>query len=124
MPGPRSLPGGVGMSYTRRQGVHIPKRGEWVYQRVEVGYVYPKMLKKGTPKCVKGLTLLVSFYRLQRSWGKVIFSEVCVKNFVHRGRGVSRLTPGGMLGGSGRGDPGPHLADVGGLAGAVSRPTP
>ena len=25
------------------------------------------------------------FYRPQRSWGKVIFSEVCVKNSVHKG---------------------------------------
>ena len=24
------------------------------------------------------------FYRSQRSWGKVIFSEACVKNSVHR----------------------------------------
>ena len=24
----------------------------------------------------------------QRSWGKVIFSEACIKNSVHRGRGV------------------------------------
>ena len=27
------------------------------------------------------------FYRPQRSWGKVIFSEACVKNSVHRGGG-------------------------------------
>ena len=33
-------------------------------------------------------------YRLQRSWGKVIFSEACVKNSVHRGV-VSGPTPGG-----------------------------
>ena len=26
-----------------------------------------------------------SFYRPQRSWGQVIFSEACVKNSVHRG---------------------------------------
>ena len=26
-----------------------------------------------------------SYYRPQRSWGKVIFSEACVKNSVHRG---------------------------------------
>ena len=30
----------------------------------------------------------------KESWGKVIFSEACVKNSVHRG-GVSRSTPGG-----------------------------
>ena len=28
-----------------------------------------------------------AFYRPQRSWGKVIFSEACVKNSVHSGRG-------------------------------------
>ena len=27
----------------------------------------------------------VHFYRPQRSWGKVIFSQACVKNSVHRG---------------------------------------
>ena len=30
-------------------------------------------------------TRMHSCYRLQRSWGKVIFSEACVKNSVHRG---------------------------------------
>ena len=29
-----------------------------------------------------------SFYRPQRSWAKVIFSQVCVKNSVHGGEGV------------------------------------
>ena len=29
--------------------------------------------------------ILSSFYRPQRSWGKVIFSEACVTNSVHRG---------------------------------------
>ena len=32
-------------------------------------------------------------YRPQRSWAKVIFSQACVKNSVHRG-GVSREPPG------------------------------
>ena len=36
------------------------------------------------------------FYRLQRSWGKVIFSEACVNNSVHGG-GRAWL-PGGMHG--------------------------
>ena len=36
------------------------------------------------------------FYRPQRSWGKVIFSEACVNNSVHGG-GV-RGCPGGMRG--------------------------
>ena len=30
----------------------------------------------------------LSNYRPQQSWGKVIFSEACVKNSVHRGQGV------------------------------------
>ena len=37
------------------------------------------------------------FYRPQRSWGKVIFSEVCVKNSVHKGGGMCGR--GGMHGG-------------------------
>ena len=38
--------------------------------------------------CVATLNLVsntVSYYRPQRSWGKVIFFEMCVKNSVHRG---------------------------------------
>ena len=38
-------------------------------------------------------------YRPQRSWGKVIFSEACVNNSVHRGGGGSAwLLPGGVHG--------------------------
>ena len=44
------------------------------------------------------------YYRLQRSWAKVIFSEACVKNSVHGGggcgsvpRGVSPIFLGGCL---------------------------
>ena len=29
-------------------------------------------------------TVMTNFYRPQRSWGKVIFSETCVKNSVHK----------------------------------------
>ena len=62
-------------------------------------------------------TLFLYFYRPQRSWGKVIFSEACVKNSVNgggvlvsqHGLQVFRPTPGGRLRG---------------LAGGVSRPTP
>ena len=43
------------------------------------------------------------YYRPQRSWGKVIFPEACVKNSVHRGGGVSRPTPKGEVDGSGWG---------------------
>ena len=35
-----------------------------------------------------------NFYRPQRSWGKVIFSVACVKNFVHRGRYLGRYPLG------------------------------
>ena len=38
-----------------------------------------------------------SFYRPQRSWGKVIFSEACVNNSVHRG-GVHGCSGGGVHG--------------------------
>ena len=31
------------------------------------------------------IIMITLFYRMQRSWGKVIFSEECVKNSVHRG---------------------------------------
>ena len=36
------------------------------------------------------------YYRPQRSWGKVIFSEACVKNSVHRG---GACVAGGVRGG-------------------------
>ena len=52
-----------------------------------------------------------------------IFRSVC-QEFCSQGEGVSRLTPGGMLGGSGRGDPGSHLAGCWGSGWGVSRPTP
>ena len=44
-------------------------------------YSYP------CPQCipVRKNTLKVHLYRPQRSWGKVIFSEGCVKNSVHGG---------------------------------------
>ena len=35
----------------------------------------------------------VSYYRPQQSWGKVIFSETCVKNSVHRILGYTHPTP-------------------------------
>ena len=43
------------------------------------------------------------FYRPQRGWGKVIFSEACVNNSVHRGgvhgctRGACMVAPGGHM---------------------------
>ena len=37
-----------------------------------------------------------AFYRPQRSWGKVIFSEACVKNSVHRGVGGMGHGGGGV----------------------------
>ena len=41
------------------------------------------------------IALKTSFYRSQRSWGKVIFSEACVKNSVHSG---GACMAGGMHG--------------------------
>ena len=37
--------------------------------------------------------LMRSYYRPQRSWGKVIFSEACVKNSVRLGGGVEWVWP-------------------------------
>ena len=55
-----------------------------------------------------------NYYRPQWSWGKVIFSEACVKISVHRGVSQHALQgPGPHLGGSWGvwhgGSPGPHL---------------
>ena len=41
------------------------------------------------------MSQLLSYYRPRRSWGKVIFSEACVKNSVHGGHAWQ----GGMHGG-------------------------
>ena len=38
--------------------------------------------------------ILGYFYRPQRSWGKVIFSEACVNNSVHRGGSMRGCTGG------------------------------
>ena len=87
---------------------------------------YPKRWKMATWVVIIGAHI----YRQQRSWGKVIFSEACVKNSVHRrghlrgevegsGRGVSRPTPRREVGGSGWGVSRPTPRERG-----VSRPTP
>ena len=51
------------------------------------------------------------FYRPQRGWGKVIFSEACVKNSVYRrvggGAGLQAHTQGEVEGSGG--SQGPHL---------------
>ena len=54
------------------------------------------------PHCILGYTPLpgrhppVFNYRPQRSWAKVIFSEMCVKNSVHSGGGVSASVHAGI----------------------------
>ena len=71
------------------------------------------------------LVYCLTFYRPQRSWGKVIFSEACVKNSGGISRptprgggwgvwsgGVSRSTPGGVRGLVGW-SPDPHLGGGG-----------
>ena len=40
---------------------------------------------KVTAKLCRKCTIEIHCYRSQRSWGKVIFSEACVKNSAHRG---------------------------------------
>ena len=77
---------------------------------------YPKRWKMGTWVVIIGAHI----YHPQRSWGKVIFSEACVKNSVHR-RGHLGGGVGGLAGGLqthtqegswgvwlGGGSPGPH----------------
>ena len=54
----------------------------------------------------------------QRSWGKVTFSEACVKNSVHRG--VSRPRPRQKVGGLVRGG-GCLGPDPGGMFGGLAR---
>ena len=39
------------------------------------------------PTCLLTTVLKKDYYRPQRSWAKVIFSQACVKNSVHRGGG-------------------------------------
>ena len=61
-------------------------------------------------------TEMLSCYRLQQSWGKVIFSEACVKNSIG---GCLGLGLGGRLGvwlGGGVSRP---RGEVGGLAGDI-----
>ena len=54
------------------------------------------------------ILIILNFYHPQRSLGKVIFSEACVKNSVHSG-----------------GSPSPHPGGGWGVwLGGVSRPTP
>ena len=40
---------------------------------------------------LKNQAEITNFYRPQRSWSKVIFSVVCVKNSVHGGAGTPRI---------------------------------
>ena len=59
-----------------------------------------------------------NYYHPLRSWGKVIFSEACVKNSVHDGGWGWYPSMPCM-------SPGPHPGGrLSGLAGRVSRPTP
>ena len=52
------------------------------HSRGEAGESLGEVLQtKSNPKCED----LPNFYQLQRSWAKVIFSQACVKNSVHRG---------------------------------------
>ena len=53
---------------------------------------------------------MADYYRPQRSWGKVIFSEACVKNSVHGGGGACVV--GGMHGRGG-------MHGKGGMCGGV-----
>ena len=67
-------------------------------------------------------TGMLSCYRPQRSWGKVIFSEACVNNSVHGGGmrgcswGVCMVAPGGAqwVGGGRQGGQGACMVALGG----------
>ena len=89
-------------------------RGLWLAKY----HLYDHMLS--LPGKQKWVTI---YYRPQRSWGKVIFSEACVKNCVHKGGWYPSMPcrspgwhPRGGWGVWPGGSPGPHLG--------VSRPTP
>ena len=80
-----------------------------------------KILRRSRNTSAQYVNLLkVNFencYRPQRSWGKVIFSEACVKNSVHRGRPQAHTHGGGCVVWVG-GSKGPHPGGrLGGLAG-------
>ena len=70
-------------------------------------------------------TGMLSCYRPQRSWDKVIFSEACVNNSVHRGGmrgcswGVCMVAPGGAqwVGGGRQGGQGACMVALGGVCG-------
>ena len=84
--------------------------------------------------CLNCILFYTSCYRPQQSWGKVTFSEECVKNSVHKGSiqaciaglqahtqgeswgvwpgGVSRPTPRGSPGQHPGGSPGQHLGAI------------
>ena len=49
--------------------------------------------------CMSDRTIEVGFYRPQQSWGKVIFSEACVKNSVGGGGGIPACLAGFQRGG-------------------------
>ena len=55
----------------------------WGYDVSTSGRLPPNDLDISAISC---FYVIFHFYRPQRSWAKVIFSEACVKNSVHRGR--------------------------------------
>ena len=80
------LSGGGGVSASVHAGIHTPRANTplpsacWDTQcPVHAGIDMATAVDGTHP------TGMHSFYRPQRSWGKVIFSEVCVKNSIHRG---------------------------------------
>ena len=68
--------------------------------------------------------LVFTCYRPQRSWGKVIFSEACVKNSVHGGEGGPSPHPGRKLWGLARGLQAHTQGKLRGLAGRGLFPGP
>ena len=64
----------------------------------DVGYWSPRKVPKRS-RTVRARYIVVcwhsfvNFYRPQRSWGKVIFSEACIKNSVHGGGVPGQVPP-------------------------------
>ena len=92
-------------------------RYQWSFAKIFIGG------SKGKPGThAPSQSNFFHFYRPQRSWGKVIFSEACVKNSAHtqgggwgvwsRGGWSPGPHPGGKLRGLAGGSPGPHLGHL------------
>ena len=73
--------------------IHTPGRAcvqSLVWKRCAYSWIMPGVTFPNTPCTIAPL----SYYRPQRSWAKVIFSQACVKNSVHSGECLPRCMLG------------------------------